>query len=661
MRTSSVFAPSHAQVLAGWEAFRDGRELPPGAVRPTILRSWVRCRKAGLEPEQLGRMPPILDREALRQAREQSAALLAIAGPVLRDLHDIVRGTGFIIALTDGHGVVLEVLGDRQSLAYAASIDLVEGSDWSERVSGTNAMGLALIERRPVQVVGCEHYLRPLHILTCSAAPIFDAAGEILGVLDVTGPRDLAHAHTLGMVIAAARAVERQLRLVTVTNEVERQSRTLDVALNAMRDGMLVVDQRGHVLQLSAPAAALLGLDRQSAAGSHLSELFGPQRWVTDLLRRGLAFQDEEITLTREERTLRLLASARPIAAEREGLQGFVITLREAREVSRLVQRVRGDVARFELTDVLGISEAIHRVRQEAQRAAASDLTVLIIGESGTGKELLAHGIHNASRRRGGPFVAVNCGAIPKSLLESELFGYEGGAFTGADRQGRPGKFELADGGTLFLDEIGDMPLEMQASLLRVLQDRRVVRVGGSRVIPVDVRVIAATHRDLHREVAEGNFRADLLYRLDVLTIRVPPLRERPGDVRFLLETLIRRRTGGRRRFSDEAMEALCHYHWPGNVRELENVLEKCLHMAEGDVIRLRDLPPDVLEAAGGAGEGKAHVAPISELEREAIARACWQAGGNLAEAARLLGISRPTLYRKIRSYGIRLPRPLRA
>jgi len=334
------------------------------------------------------------------------------------------------------------------------------------------------------------------------------------------------------------------------------------------------------------------------------------------------------------------------------------------------IDEVRAVVARFiesqrpgeeqetvvESRDVVGASEAIRAALELAHRVAASDATVLVLGESGTGKEVLAREIHKASPRGTRPFVAVNCSAIPETLLESELFGHEKGSFTGAVRQ-KKGRFELAEGGTIFLDEIGDMSAALQAKLLRFLQDRRLQRVGGSADIAVDARVIAATNRDLERDVADGRFREDLFFRLNVVTITVPPLRERADDIPLLVEHFLRLHVpeGARpKKVSPRAMRLLMGYLWPGNIRELENAIQRAVVLARGETVFPEQLPPRVREAdpaEGGAAKGRT----MREVERDVIVKTLRETDGNRTRAASILGISRRTLQNKIKEYGIDL------
>ena len=361
---------------------------------------------------------------------------------------------------------------------------------------------------------------------------------------------------------------------------------------------------------------------------------------------------------------------------------GFVLILRSIERVQKLVHRMTGAHARLTFVNVVGESPALKEALRRATLAASSNSTVLLHGETGTGKEIFAQSIHNASARANGPFVAVNCAAIPRELITTELFGYEGGSFTGADRQGRPGKFEQAHGGTLFLDEIGDMPLDLQASLLRAIETHTIVRIGGQRVITVDVRIIAATHKNLGIEALQGNFRSDLYYRLNVLTIEIPALRQRREDIPLLVQHFLQRQSriqGRPLTISDDALNILCNYSWPGNVRELENMLERVTYLTTQPTITVEDLPvtysaslttPLVRDTpANSQADNKprrdavqhardvSSARPLKEQHRnaevQAILAAWQQCNGNVTLAASLLGISRTTLWRKMVKYGL--------
>jgi transcriptional regulator with PAS, ATPase and Fis domain len=389
----------------------------------------------------------------------------------------------------------------------------------------------------------------------------------------------------------------------------------------------------------------------------------------------GQEIQDKEVVIRGRSGSTRCLMSIRFISEELGKVSGTAIILNKMERVHKLVHRMVGAQARFRFSDIIGEDWKFGQAVSLAKNAAGTSLKVLLQGESGTGKELFAEAIHNASLWRDGPFVAVNCAAVPRDLIESELFGYEEGAFTGARKGGKPGRFELAEKGTLFLDEVESMPLEMQPKLLRVLEDGQIVRVGGSEVIPVDVRVIAATNLDLATEVKNGNFRADLLYRLNSVTINIPPLRERLGDIPLFVEHFLRKAATALMKVVSsverKALNALCSYSYPGNVRELENIIERAVLVAQSDKLTLECLPVKVLQNEsmtealkerrsldsskdGDLGSELSHpVYCLSDLEKNAISIALKKTGGNISRAAKILGLGRNTLYRKIKEFRI--------
>jgi len=426
-----------------------------------------------------------------------------------------------------------------------------------------------------------------------------------------------------------------------------RENAARDAAtLAAIRDGVITVDRQGILRALNQAAAALLGVRREDALGRRLRDMPGMSQLASALVARPNLVGDT-VPLPKREVMVRSHAY--------EG--GVVATLRDVAMEQSIAQRLVGSVARFTFDEVVGQDAAFLRVVEDARRAAGSDVPILISGESGTGKELLAQAIHNASANASQPFVAINVTAIPRELLESELFGYEGGSFTGARAAGRAGKFELVGRGTLLLDEIGDMPLEMQAKLLRVLQERVLQRLGSVRDIRVRARIIATTHHDLEAAVAAGRFRLDLYHRLRVLHLRLPPLREHRGDVRILVEHELRQleqQTRRRVTVAPPVLAALEACDWAGNVRELLNLVEAEVSLLPPDESVLTRIPPTLLAARGGGSA--AQVISLAELERRACQEALVRFQGNVTSAARALGVAKGTLYAKMKKYRLKLP-----
>ncbi len=620
------------RLAAAWTACQQGDTALP-AVRIVIRDSWLRSRAAGIAADEFHY--EFLAPEALASRLVAQRELLEIAAPIMADL--LRYNPDGHLNLADAEGVTLSACG----------LDLTPlGSRLLEQVQGTNCTGLALREQRLVFVLAWENFKRELRErqMHCAAAPVRDPQGRLLGALTLTAPLGNFHCHTLGTVQAAAEAISRQLALKSL---LEEQQRVLEV----LNEGVILLDEKRRIRSLNGYARRLLQLE-DSQVGRSFASLIAQETDLELWLDRRWQRQDHDLTLLLPDGSgLPCLASACPIA---QG--GWVLSLRENRRIREITRQLLGTRARYSFADIQGRSPVLQNSLRLARAASRSESTVLLLGESGVGKELFAQAIHNASQRREGPFVAVNCGAIPRDLVQSELFGHVEGAFTGAARGGAAGKFELADGGTLFLDEIGDMPLDAQISLLRVLQEGEVTRVGAKKALAVDVRVIAATHRDLVQAVAGGTFREDVFYRLNVLTLQVPPLRERREDIPLLvarlLKALCRRLEQAPNGISREAEALLMDYAWPGNVRELENVIERAVNLAQGPTIEVADLPLALL-AERAMDEAGRRLTALELSQRDLIRATLDLTRGNLRQAAGQLGISRAGLYVKLKRYGL--------
>lgn len=436
-------------------------------------------------------------------------------------------------------------------------------------------------------------------------------------------------------------------------------------ALDAADQAILIISKDERVVYHNAAYARLRQLPPGQMIGRPLGEL-DCRSAVRELIQSGAVPADKAVAFERRMHKESLVA----VRDGQGDLLGVVVVVAPVAETGSAAIRARGRrssgqvetesdwSAHFTFSDIIGESPALLQVKDLAMKAAHTGSSVLLLGESGTGKEMFAHGIHAASSRKDLPFVPIDCSAIPRELLEAELFGYVPGAFTGAAKEGKPGKFELARGGTILLDEIGEMPLDLQSKLLRVLQDRQVVRIGGTAPIPAHFRLIAATNRGLESLVAQGQFRRDLMYRLDIIRIAIPPLRERLEDIPLLMEyywELKQRETGNPATLSAEALRVLEEYPWPGNVRELANLVERLLATISKPVIELQDLP-----AVFHRGQTRPvcfmsfHLARASaDAERQTLERAIHQTKGNRNKAAQLVGLSRATLYRKLKRYNL--------
>ncbi|MDX9917231.1 MAG: sigma 54-interacting transcriptional regulator [Gudongella sp.] len=428
----------------------------------------------------------------------------------------------------------------------------------------------------------------------------------------------------------------------------------IESIINSIPSAIFTADYNGRIRHFNEFTHSMLGYDRDEFSQLDLKEIFVKWDYIISRLRenQSIVQEDTEVNLRANKNEVNL--SVYPITDPYGSSSEMVFVLKDVKKVRRLANKVTGSLALYTFDKIIGHSPSFIQTVEFAKKIADSRSTVLILGESGTGKEVFAQSIQNYSNRKNEPFVALNCGAIPKNLIESELFGYVGGAFTGAKTEGHPGKFEIADGGTLFLDEIGEMTYELQTRLLRVIEEGVVRRIGGNREIPVDVRVIAATNKNLKEEVDKGNFRKDLYYRLNVLPLRLPPLRERPEDIPLLMEYFMDRKSKRLNKkkvfIPEEYMEFLMEYEWPGNIRELENLVEL--------IINTETIPYGMTFDKGIVKnpEQERHLT-LTEMEALHITKTLENLKFNITRTSEALGIGRNTLYRKIKEYGIRVPK----
>ncbi|MDR0758706.1 MAG: sigma 54-interacting transcriptional regulator [Treponema sp.] len=657
--------PSQEDIKKAREAFQKDGIMPVIDIAPKVLESWIRSRNAGVIPERVDKT--LISPQELQQRIAVRKNFFDTASSVLAGIYRFTIGSGFMAAIFDEDGYVLSVSGDEEILRIAKANGLAEGCNRDEKNIGTNGIGTALVIGDAIKISGEEHYF-PLHYnWTCSGAPVFDLHGHIIGGLCIIGPMPKVHLHTLGMAAAAAKATTQLLLMQNAYDKLNRMQQSNDAMLSAWPSGVMLVDKNLRIISVNRGAALLLGKRIEQLEDHPLRE-FMPQELFA-LGDQG-CIRDRPITLEIGRKTVRL-----SLSVEITDAGDYVLFFEKTETLHKRINRIVGSEARFILDDIIGDSAVMVEAIRMAQLAAQNRANVFLKGESGTGKEMFAQAIHNASSRRDGPFVAINCGAIPKSLVESELFGYEGGAFTGAKRDGCPGKFELANGGTIFLDEIGDMPFDVQASLLRVLQSREVSRIGSTRTIKIDVRVISATHQNVEEKILHNEFRNDLYYRLNVFDISIPALRERQEDIIPLAEHFLYKYAGnaGHRihGFSPDALMALKKYSWPGNVRELENIVERAVYVSPHALIEPQSLsiwskmqgedrgaPGPLLipdDAVLGEPEAKSKAPnPVSyENERKRIENALYSTGFKVKKAAELLGVSRRTMYRRMSSYGI--------
>ncbi len=660
--------------------------LPPEHA-DVIDQSHERCAALGLSRIERPDFAP-LGRADLATARERNQRLHCHAAPVMGMLFDQIVGTQSMVVLCDASGTIIHSIGDDDILSRAAKVALQPGVNWAEASKGTNAIGTALIEEVPTLVHADEHFMHANQFMTCSAAPILDPRGNILGVLDVTGDHRSYHRHTMGLVRMSARMIENHWLSDDFRNAMRLHFHSRPEFIGTLMEGILAITPEGRITGANRGALEQLGLSGAALRMQSLVSLFGTTvEALVDGFRSPLATP----MAVRTERGQQLYLHARfnwPVWRQSGGAAEHTTAAPAPEEAvgsatpgavrTKAAAATRGDASHTAgLAHLQTGDPQVAAVVAKLRRVLDRDIPVLVLGETGTGKELLARAIHQDSQRSRQPFVAVNCASIPDTLIEAELFGYEEGAFTGARRKGAVGKILQAHGGTLFLDEIGDMPLPLQAHLLRVLQERQVTPLGSARSVPVDVAIICATHRKLREMIDAKAFREDLYYRLNGLAVKLPPLRER-SDLRALVRRILDDGVAGQQlRLSAEALALFERYNWPGNVRQLYNVLRTAAVMAGPDQVITPDhLPDDFLEdarscpglalttaasaparpvdTAADGRPGSAAAVPLpgatmQDMELRAIKAAVAAAGGNISEAAKQLGVSRNTIYRKLR------------
>ncbi|HEY3730026.1 MAG TPA: sigma-54-dependent Fis family transcriptional regulator [Steroidobacteraceae bacterium] len=622
-----------------------------------VRDSWNRCiNNYSLDPQETKR-PIVVERADLQARCERLGVVLTIARIEMEALGKLMEHSEYSIMLTDRDGVILSYVGDPGFAATARRCGFREGVLWSEREMGTNGMGTCLTTQRSVVIHRTDHFLDQNTKLTCSAAPIFDMRGQLIAALDISGASEHTQTHTLALVDMAAQNVENRAFLgASKAFHVLRFHRCAEF-VSTPGEGVLAFDDQGIIRGANRGALKLLGVrEHEALCGQRVDRVLDTNLGALMQLSSRTGFRPEALMASLGQRrwfatvhapaeSARRPASVNGSAAANAGVSAAV----ENREALNCL--VSADPLMLQNVEIL-------------RRVVDRDISVLLLGETGTGKGYCARAIHAASRRADKPFVAVNCAAIPETLIESELFGHKAGAFTGATREGSMGRILQANGGTLFLDEIGDMPLPLQARLLNVIEDREVMPLGGSKMVSVDVRILSATQRDPVDLIAKGQFREDLYYRLNGITVRMPPLRQRT-DLADLIRRLLQDEisNGPTVTIEPALLERLVRHSWPGNVRQVRNVVRTMLALRSADRLMLADFNEDWL--AGGAtvpavaactrdavvevdGEGV-----LSGAEREAMRRTLEACRWNVSAAAARLHISRRTMYRKMHRHGL--------
>jgi transcriptional regulator of acetoin/glycerol metabolism len=644
-----------SEVMKAWERLVCGVGLPADAVRSVIERSWVRCHSAGVDPATT-RAPSPTSHEDFGRLLHRFRDVIDVGVPVMEQVRESLSESGTMMILTDPSGVILKTEGDPATLEAAQDVRLVNGANWDELVCGTNAIGTALSLKEPVQVHATEHFCTGIKPWSCSAVVVRDPAyGEILGVLDVSGLSSRFHRNWLALAMMTAGRIEAELAARQMESRWRLAEAGLQSLSRAAASAVMLFDRQGRLVKaegVTSHSRASLGGCGDWSAGRRI------EAFDTDSGHGGAALPD----WLRPE-------WVQPVVRRGQRL-GTVVVLPDSlrREPARRIVDIRAPTSPVGQTSttlgpIIGRSAALRHALEKAKHMADLGVPVLLQGETGVGKELFARAIHEGRPRTAGPFVALNCGGLPRDILASELFGYVDGAFTGAKRSGMIGKIEAARGGTLFLDEIGEMPLDLQPYFLRALEGGELYPLGASQPRNVEFKLIAATNRDLRAEVAAGRFRQDLFYRVSVTTLRIPALRERKEDIAELVEHFNREvshRYGVPvKRFETEVIDAFERYAWPGNVREMRHVVEGLVMLTKDDTVTAAALPEEIALSIAAPGREpavsaeSAAVRDLDAVERDAISTAIGRRQGNLTMVAKDLRISKSTLYLKIDRYGL--------
>ncbi|PAW41124.1 sigma-54-dependent Fis family transcriptional regulator [Bacillus toyonensis] len=607
--------------LHAWKKFVNEGVLDSNRINQRISESWHRCKQANVNPH-MNKGQKVLSSNIFREQKKKSEIFLDIALPQIQNLRKTIDELQMMALLIDPDGYVLSLSGNKQTLKRAKHINFIEGVKWTEAAVGTNAIGTALEIEEAIMISGTEHYSVASHSWSCAAAPIHNDDGKLIGILDFSCPIEFSHPYMLGMVTSIAHAIERECSIRVHQNELHLIHRFLDV----------------------------IDSDEQVVICNHRDVIVSTSKSVRERVTNWSRMKLEDLVHHGLETKLEI-----PVYSN-ERMIGKCMYLKENKQMNTYsaFTFIKG----ITFPGVTGTSKAFQHTLEEIKLVSPTDASVYVCGETGVGKEYVARAIHENSPRKDGPFIAVNCGSLPKELMESELFGYAEGAFTGARRQGYKGKFEQANGGTLFLDEIGEVPPEMQVALLRVLQERTITPIGSSKEVPVNIRIITATHKDLLRLVEEGKFRQDLYYRLHVYPLYVPSLIERKEDIPYFIQHFCERKNWNVV-FPKSICNQFLQHTWPGNIRELVNALERIYILSQGREICEKQVAFLIQTMMGNQQQLELQVENKTEhtlnfrekIQRDSMIEALQKTNGNVSLAAKLLDVPRSTFYKRMQKY----------
>ncbi|OLO39034.1 hypothetical protein BTR23_10895 [Alkalihalophilus pseudofirmus] len=631
-----------------WERFQNN-ECSLAPMEDLIINSWHRCKKHGINPYTSISRPPVQG-NLLTEKKEQNRDLLDATLPIING--HFQENCDLVWDVVDSEGIVLETVASREYIKKAEGINCIPGQNFSEKSIGTNATGLALINNQTVQVFAAEHFVQEFQPFVSSASPINNPfTGELVGVLHMTSDKNVVLAHDVSLLELKKYQIEQMLgeRILKENMGIFKS------VFDSFQDPYILFNNKGIILRCNEAANYVL----HAKVGASLTNVLGS---ISDknTLDRNLLIGMQEPLRMKDGSEWKVVFHP----YMREGnIYGGVAIFQKCLNLQQSIKKV-DKPTRYQFSDILTKEPSMIKVIELAKKAAFSEKTILINGETGTGKELIAQSIHSFGPHSNSPFIEVNCGAIPKELVASELFGYEGGAFTGARAKGMKGKFQLADKGTIFLDEIGDLPLEVQVYLLRVLEERMITPIGGTMPFPIQVRVIAATHKNLEKEVEEGRFREDLFHRLNVIPIRIPPLRERRNDIEPLTRYFLDQFKEGITPpiIDEDVIEVLTNYKWSGNVRQLKNVVQRMIFTADDSRIRLKDLPEEILSSSSklstNSGNNKDHFVlkknhkySKKQIDKDKLIEVLKETNGNISATARMLNTTRVTIYKKLKRF----------
>lgn len=636
--------------------FKDGKN-PEGIIDNDILSSWKRCLGRGLDYTAQKINNIVCTTDDLAKRIEQQKSDLEIADPIMKSILKVSEEKSIVVCIVDTERVILKAMSNDDTQFS----DYKTGLYFNEEARGTNCIDLTMRYEKNVSVIGAQHYYQPNHKYAGYAAPIYDTSGELKYGIALFVKLENMSDYMNSIAVTAARAIENGFMLAKSREIITKQNNEKQDILDSVTDAIIYVNKDRIITHANRCFVEYTGIKRSELIGNSITTIETVPN-INELARVSWqSHSDEKVKLCGKEKVYNCILSHSIVHDPDKDEDNIVWEFTEIEGLRELADKVdMQNRAFFTFDSIVGDSPQLKESIELAKKVAIHDAKVMIEGESGTGKEIFAQAIHNSSMRNNGPFVAVDCGAIPRELLESEIFGYEEGAYTGARKGGHRGKFELAHNGTLFLDEIGNLPLDMQAKLLRVLQDNRVVRIGGYNPILVDAQIIAATNLDLSEEVKAGTFREDLYYRLNVVHIKLPPLRERRGDIELLINNYIKKnkQTNNQRvkGIDDDAMQILCRYNWPGNIRQLHNILERMIIMSEHEMLSVDLIPDNIVQGVENYTYSDIkinEVEPLESINAKYINNVLKKFNGNVKKTAENLEISRATVYRVLRKAGL--------